>query len=179
MPSSQTPNYKLSQWSKSDRVQMEDFNADNAKIDGALKAQDAALAAEASARQSAIAAEADARNSAVAQLTALVSQRGNCKIWTTTYAGSDRYGSANPCTLNFPGRPLMVFIGECGAGTNNTGMFACILQGQVKTYAQSHYYSALNLSWSGSSLSWYCNDSAVSQLNSKLYTYRVVALLEA
>lgn len=38
MPSSQTPNYNLNQWSKDDRVLMEDFNADNAKIDAALGA---------------------------------------------------------------------------------------------------------------------------------------------
>ena len=38
MPSNQTTNYQLSQWAKSDRVLMDDFNADNAKIDGALKA---------------------------------------------------------------------------------------------------------------------------------------------
>ena len=36
MPSSQTPNYNLNQWSRDDRVLMEDFNADNAKIDAAL-----------------------------------------------------------------------------------------------------------------------------------------------
>ena len=36
MPSSQTPNYNLNQWSKDDRVLMEDFNADNAKIDAAI-----------------------------------------------------------------------------------------------------------------------------------------------
>jgi hypothetical protein len=40
MPSSQTPNYNLNQWSKDDRVLMEDFNADNAKIDAAIKAVD-------------------------------------------------------------------------------------------------------------------------------------------
>ena len=33
-----TPNYQLNQWAKSDRVMMDDFNADNAKIDAALKA---------------------------------------------------------------------------------------------------------------------------------------------
>ena len=32
----QTANYQLNQWDKSDRIQMEDFNADNAKIDTAL-----------------------------------------------------------------------------------------------------------------------------------------------
>ena len=33
-----TTNYQLNQWAKSDRIMMEDFNADNAKIDAALKA---------------------------------------------------------------------------------------------------------------------------------------------
>ena len=32
----ETSNYKLSQWDKTDRIQMEDFNSDNAKIDAAL-----------------------------------------------------------------------------------------------------------------------------------------------
>lgn len=38
-----TPNYQLNQWDKSDRIRMEDFNADNAKLE-------AALAQEANAR---------------------------------------------------------------------------------------------------------------------------------
>ena len=33
-----TTNFNLSQWSKSDRIQMADFNADNAKLDAALAA---------------------------------------------------------------------------------------------------------------------------------------------
>ena len=36
MASNHTPNFNLSQWEKTDKVQMEDFNADNAKIDAAL-----------------------------------------------------------------------------------------------------------------------------------------------
>ena len=32
----QTTNYQLSQWEASDRILMDDFNSDNAKIDGAL-----------------------------------------------------------------------------------------------------------------------------------------------
>ena len=31
-----TPNYQLNQWDKSDRIRMEDFNADNAKLEAAL-----------------------------------------------------------------------------------------------------------------------------------------------
>ena len=57
----QTSNYQLNQWDKTDRIQMEDFNADNAKID-------AALAAEAEAREAAD--------------TALVSQSCYVKLWT-------------------------------------------------------------------------------------------------
>lgn len=39
-----TTNYQLSQWAKSDRIMMDDFNADNQKIDAALKANaDAAM----------------------------------------------------------------------------------------------------------------------------------------
>ena len=46
----QTTNYQLNQWAKADRVMMDDFNADNAKIDAALKANADAIAAETAAR---------------------------------------------------------------------------------------------------------------------------------
>ena len=52
----QTTNYNLNQWQRHDRVLMDDFNADNAKIDAALAKHDAAITAEASARQTAVAA---------------------------------------------------------------------------------------------------------------------------
>lgn len=42
----QTPNYQLNQWDKTDRIQMEDFNADNAKIEAALVQETSARAAE-------------------------------------------------------------------------------------------------------------------------------------
>ena len=43
----QTPNYQLNQWDKTDRIRMEDFNADNAKIEAALN-QTAEIALSAS-----------------------------------------------------------------------------------------------------------------------------------
>ncbi len=46
----QTEHYKLSQWEKTDRIMMDDFNRDNASIDTALAASAAALAAETAAR---------------------------------------------------------------------------------------------------------------------------------
>ena len=45
-----TTNHQLNQWAKPDRVMMDDFNADNAKIDAALKANADAIAAETTAR---------------------------------------------------------------------------------------------------------------------------------
>ena len=35
-----TTNYQLNQWAKPDRVMMDDFNADNAKIDAALRSEE-------------------------------------------------------------------------------------------------------------------------------------------
>lgn len=43
-----TEKYQLNQWELTDRIQMEDFNADNAKIDAALAEQAAVLAGKAS-----------------------------------------------------------------------------------------------------------------------------------
>ena len=106
----QTPNYKLTQWVKTDRIQMEDFNADNAKLDDALKAHDTAIAARATtaalnaeitartnavaaeeaARKQAIAAETAARNSAISTLNTAVARLGNCILYSGTYVGSPR-----------------------------------------------------------------------------------------
>ena len=44
----ETSNYKLSQWEKTDRIEMEDFNADNSKVDAALAGLAEQLASKAS-----------------------------------------------------------------------------------------------------------------------------------
>ncbi|WP_294852918.1 hypothetical protein [uncultured Oscillibacter sp.] len=59
-----TEQYQLSRWQKSDRILMDDFNADNAKIDAALAANAAAILMEKAAREAAAAAEEAARKSA-------------------------------------------------------------------------------------------------------------------
>lgn len=77
MPSNQTTNYQLSQWVKSDQVRMEDFNADNAKLDSALAAQAgtlSGLSASISALQSAVSGKQD---SAAAVKIAVGSYTGN------------------------------------------------------------------------------------------------------
>ena len=48
-----TANFQLTQWEKTDRIMMEDFNRDNAAIDVALKSNAEAVAAETAARKAA------------------------------------------------------------------------------------------------------------------------------
>lgn len=81
----QTTNYQFSWWDGTDRILMEDFNADNAKVDAALKA-------EAEARQAAGAAEAAAR----------AARTGNCQIYTTSYVGTGKWGTGGPNSVTFP-----------------------------------------------------------------------------
>ena len=73
----QTQNYQLSQWDKTDRIKMEDFNSDNQKIDSQLHAamqqlaqaaSQEGLAAEQAAREAAVSAESATREAADTQL---------------------------------------------------------------------------------------------------------------
>ena len=82
-----TENYQLSQWELADRIQMEDFNGDNEKVDAALKGQAETAAAETAARE---------------ELAAAVAACGNCKIAYGTYTGNGNYGSDHPNCLTFP-----------------------------------------------------------------------------
>lgn len=145
----QTTNYQLSQWAKSDKVQMEDFNADNAKIDAAIKA------------------EADAR----AALAGRLSQKGNCGIHLTSYVGTDTYGSGSPNSLTLSVAPEVLFIcGGQGIGLmiRGFGHFSVM-------YSSGDGGGYVSWSGDGKSLSWY-SGNAGSQMNIKGETYRVVAL---
>ena len=92
MPSNQTANYALSQWERTDQVKMDDFNADNVKLDAALKA------------------EADARTAETAALTEAVSKLGNCRVETFTFVGTGTQGKSITFYLDFPARPVLFFI---------------------------------------------------------------------
>ena len=89
MPSSQTPNYNLNQWSRDDRVLMEDFNADNAKIDAALGEK--------------------ADKSAVAELNAQVGQveLSMPRVVFGTYTGDG--AASKHIELGFPPKALLLF----------------------------------------------------------------------
>ena len=150
MPSNYTENYQLSQWSRTDQVKMEDFNADNAKLDAALKA------------------EADARTA----LAAEVAKRGNCSIGTFTYTGTGEYGSGHPTTITFPRRPTAYIIAGnglligWGGGTRTSIVYS------------GHYGTGcprIDTSWSGNTLSFLSSDSATGQMNELASVYIVIA----
>lgn len=87
----QTENYQLNQWEQSDRILMEDFNNDNAKLDAALAGQGSQLTA----------------------LAASLAAKGNCKIAITSYTGAG--GSRNstptqPTTVQFQKKPAFFII---------------------------------------------------------------------
>ena len=153
MPSNQTQNYQLSQWVKSDQVQMEDFNADNAKIDAALKA------------------EADAR----AALAAQVALRGNCKIWTTTYKGTGQSGSEHPNKLTFPEKPLFALVFE------GDGDFMPLIPGSTGSiyHTAGSGSDRLIVQWSGNTAKWYIQDTPYKQMNRQGTLYTVFAFMKA
>ena len=85
MPTNHTPNYQLSQWERDDRILMEDFNADNAKIDGALAEHAAAM-------------------------EILSATKGNCQIHVGTYTGTGKFGEEHPTSYTFPVMPALFII---------------------------------------------------------------------
>ena len=72
-----TANFQLTQWEKTDRIMMEDFNRDNAAIDAALKSN---------------------ADKAAALQTALASC-GNCQIGISTYTGTGTRGEEYPTVI--------------------------------------------------------------------------------
>lgn len=154
MPSNHTTNYNLSQWAKSDQVKMEDFNADNAKIDGALKAA------------------SDAR---AAMQTAL-NTKGNCSVGLFTYTGTGTYGPDNPTRITFPRRPaaFIVFSSVGFLFGEGSGDDVVVLGGSVgSAYV---FNSSLSTTWSGNTVSFFdINNEPKLQLNYKDFTYYVLA----
>ena len=142
-----TANYDLNKWEKTDRIEMEDFNEDNRKIDEALAEQAAELSTQA----------------------LKLAKCGNCQFWTTTYTGTGTYGSDNKTSVTFPSPPLLVgvFSIDGMAFFTKTGGYG----------ASGSSVSSLPFSWTGNTLSYYSSRDSQSQYNYLGHTYTVVALL--
>ena len=157
MSTNYTTNYDLNQWEGTDKVLRAEFNADNAKIDAALKAN------------------ADAVDSLETQLVSGLAGKGNCQLWTTSYVGDDQvtYNSNNRIT--FPKLPVLVII----QGTN--GGETMLILGQNTKYLtiMGTAYGG-SVTWEGTTMSWRVNTTNPSdQFNLQGATYLVLALLPA
>ncbi len=150
-----TTNYQLSQWVKSDQVKMEDFNADNAKIDEALGALTETAAAHAAA----------------------LALRGNCRIEAFDYVGTGTYGQSDPTILDFSARPVFFLILYGGAIYYGSGL-------DEKQHAYLGHYSSggyqsfgftrREMHWVGNQVRIWGEDEQ-RQMNGKNYEYRVIA----
>ena len=148
MPSNFTENYQLSQWVKSDQVKMEDFNADNAKLDGAIKAQADALAAH---------------GEALAKL-------GNGRVHIGSYVGTGQCGQEHPTSYTFPVMPVYFFI------VRPNGLHTMMGKGGARDAAIINGGN-MTLTWNGNTASWY-STSETGQFNISGSVYLVVTFYE-
>ena len=146
-----TANFQLTQWEKTDRIMMEDFNRDNAAIDAALKSS---------------------ADKAAALQTALASC-GNCQITISNYTGTGMQGENHPNTLTFSEPPLLVFILGPESGF--------MARGRAMNAFQSSSNATPTTIWSADqkTVSWYTPYDAQYQLNTKDAVYQVLCFYQA
>ena len=97
-----TQNLHLPQWEADDRIMRTDFNDAMSKLDAGVKALQTAVNGKTTPAE------------VSAAISAATAGFGNCRIWTTTYTGNGQYGASHPTVINFPARPLLVYIRELG-----------------------------------------------------------------
>ena len=141
-----TANFQLTQWEKTDRILMEEFNSDNEKIDTALKSN----ADKAAALQTALAGA------------------GNCEIGMISYTGTGKNGDSNPTTVTFPKMPAGFFL--CGARNylvvRGGDDHACMIYYTGSTT----YVSQVPVSWEGNQFR-YSSSKPSYQLNEEGVPY--------
>ena len=149
-----TTNYQLNQWDKTDRIMMEDFNADNAKIDAAL-------------------------HETVQQMAEMAVN--GLKIATGTYTGDGTYGESNANSITLPFVPKLVLIqhptilydGE--RGERGKLVVCAALSSSYKQYTTG-YSDNVYFKLNDTTLSWYSTSSAAIQCNSNTYVYTYFAI---
>ena len=146
-----TANFQLTQWEKTDRIMMEDFNRDNAAIDAALKSN------------------ADG----VAALQTALASCGNCRITISSYKGTGTLGEAHPTSLTFAEPPLLVFVLGPESGF--------MARGRAMNAFQSSSNATPTTTWSADqkTVSWYTPYDAKYQLNTKDAVYQVLCFYQA
>lgn len=158
-----TQYYQLSLWNEEDRILMETFNGNNAKIDAALHGIVQQL------------------TESTTQLSTAVAKCGNCQLYTTTYIGTGTCGeyspvvsSSGPSSLTFPKKPVFVCI------FSPSGEFMFVMRGASIARALNGNEHHVNLvSWSGSTMTWHTTSGICKSQMNLQQTYYVLALLES
>lgn len=145
-----TEHYQLNLWDKSDRIQMEDFNADNAKVEQALTEHAAILAG-----------------------------CGNCKIVYGSYTGTGTYGENNKNKLTFEHKPILIFVlGSDYEEELDRKLRMAFNITWAAGVDGSHYWNN-TVSWNEKTVQWYNFNDATAQFNTKGTTYLYFAFVAA
>ena len=152
MASNQTSNYGLNQWEATDQVLRTDFNADNAKIDAALKGL------------------ADQNAALEGMVAAATTAAGNCEMELITYTGTGTKGSGNATKINFSSLPDLFIVGG-----DKTLLFG---RGGVTNtiIASEDFLNNQTASWNGTRLLIENSVNARYQMNSKGMPYWAMGL---
>ena len=142
-----TQNLHLPQWEADDRIMRTDFNDAMASIDTALAANTAALLG-----------------------------KGNCELVTGSYVGTGIYGEFQQTVFNFPGKPVVVFIGKTPYPDTNYRELVFLLRPVTWCYLGSTN-TRIIVTWGETSVSLWAG-SASTQLNETGTTYHYAALIQ-
>ena len=176
MASNYTNNYQLCQWKETDKVLRTEFNADNAKIDAAIKAVDRRVDGKASTTSlNSLKSTVDSLSQTVTQQATTLVGKGNCQIYATSYTGRGTYGENSPCSVRFPKKPMVVFV------TGPSGIQGIFSHGEPTYFVGSFGVggSFITLTWSGINLIWYATTNPAGQLNESGKKYSIIGLLQA
>ena len=152
MASNFTANYQLNQWEEEDAVRRVDFNADNAKIDAAIKAVDRRVDGKAdtsalnslSSTVSSLSRTVSGQGSSLSSHGSAISRLGNCAIYTGSYSGD---GTTSK-TLSFPGYPVLVRLMEA-----HSSVYSDFLR--VAAFPSGSYGNiTFSFNWASRSFTW-------------------------
>ena len=134
MASNQTSNYGLNQWEATDQVLRTEFNADNSKIDAALKGL----------------ADKDAElEGTLAGQAADIAKLGNCSIERFTYTGTDD----DSATVSFAKSPLLFIIISSDDVVLGSALSTKATSISYDQGSHSTFVSSVTISWSGKTAS--------------------------
>ena len=150
MASNQTGNYGLNQWEATDQVLRTEFNADNSKIDAALKGL----------------ADKDAElEGTLAGQAADIAKLGNCSIERFTYTGADD----DSATVSFSKAPLLFIIISSDDVVLGSALSTKATSISYDQGAHSTFMNSVTISWSGNTVS-------VPRMDKKNQFYQVFGL---